>query len=199
MITPGQDPGEGPRGTRFGLCLSIFATQFRIGLLTFGGGVAMIPFFRRECVDRHKWLTEDEFIESVTTALSVPGPLAVTFSIILGRRCAGLAGAVAGVLGIISPSMALVIVAALILEGHANNPRVVSFLKGAGSAVIGLVAFAGCMLGRRIISGPIAALLAASVVVMVMFCSVHPLLAFLGVTIVAFAMDLREADDTTTS
>ena len=191
MKNPRQDPGGVLRGTTLGLCLSIFATQFRVSLLTFGGGVAMIPFFRRECVQRHRWLTEAEFIEVVTIALSVPGPLAVTFSMILGHRCAGISGAISGLCGIVLPSLLLVIMVASVFQRYAAHPLAAAFLKGAGSAVVGLIAFAAFMLGKRILSGHVAVLLAASLVIAVGFFSVHPVVALLCVTVVASLIDVR--------
>jgi len=189
--SPRRDPRGALRGTTLGLCLSIFATQFRVGLLTFGGGVAMIPSFRRECVQRRRWFTEEEFLEVVTTALSIPGPLAATFSMILGHRCAGVLGAISGLCGIVLPSLLLVIMVASVFQRYAAHPLAAAFLKGAGSAVVGLIAFAAFMLGKRILSGPVAVVLSASLVIAVGFFSVHPIVALLCVTIIASLIDVR--------
>jgi len=172
--------------------LSLFATQFKIGLLTFGGGVAMIPFFRREIVSRRRWVTEEQFLETLTTALAVPGPLAVSFSIIFGWRTARLPGAVAGLLGIVTPSLVIVALVAVPLHKYRGDPLLAAFLQGAGLAVVGLVAYAALMLGRRLLSGIVPAALAAGMLVAVIGFHVHPLLAFFCTCVAATVLDVRD-------
>lgn len=179
------------QSARLRYSLAFFATQFKVGLLTLGGGVAMIPFFRREIVARHQWATEEQFLETLTTALAVPGPLAVSFSTVFGWRTAGLPGAIAGFLGVVTPSIALVAIVAMPLQAHRNNPLLAAFLQGAGLGVVGLVTYTALLLGRRLLSGAPAMLLSVAMLVAVIGFSVHPLIAFLCTCVIATVFGVR--------
>ena len=62
----------------------LFWSFFKIGLFTFGGGYAMIPLIQREVIDRTGWIRREEFLDLLTLAQSVPGPLAVNTSVFVG-------------------------------------------------------------------------------------------------------------------
>ena len=70
----------------------VFATFFKIGAFTFGGGYAMIPLIQRETVDNHKWVTEDDILEIIAIAESTPGPIAINSATFVGYRTCALWG-----------------------------------------------------------------------------------------------------------
>ncbi|HEO72206.1 MAG TPA: chromate transporter, partial [Candidatus Hydrogenedentes bacterium] len=80
---------------------NLFWTFFRIGLLTFGGGVAMAAVMRYELVLKRRWLGEDDFVSAMSAATAVPGVIAVNLAFLQGQRFRGLPGAGAAVLGTI--------------------------------------------------------------------------------------------------
>ena len=61
------------------MLLQLFKSFFKIGAFTFGGGWAMISIIRREIVERHRWIADEEFLELLAVAQSLPGILAVTY------------------------------------------------------------------------------------------------------------------------
>lgn len=67
----------------------LFCSFFKIGIFTFGGGLAMIPFIEDEFVSKKKWLTSDEMRELALLAQTLPGVIAVNVSIFVGQRRAG--------------------------------------------------------------------------------------------------------------
>lgn len=69
------------------LYFRLFWAFFKIGAFTFGGGYAMIPLIQREVVDRKKWLEEDEFIDMLAIAQSVPGPISLNTAVFVGNKC----------------------------------------------------------------------------------------------------------------
>ncbi len=77
------------------MLFTIFASFFKIGLFTFGGGYAMIPLIEREMIDRRAWVGRREFLDLLTLAQSVPGPIAVNTAVFVGYRMRGLRGAAA--------------------------------------------------------------------------------------------------------
>jgi hypothetical protein len=68
------------------LYFRLFWAFFKIGAFTFGGGYAMIPLIQREVVDRKKWLEEDEFIDMLAIAQSVPGPISLNTAVFVGNK-----------------------------------------------------------------------------------------------------------------
>lgn len=117
----------------------IFASFFKIGLFTFGGGYAMIPIIERELIDKRKWIDRGEFLDLLTLAQSVPGPIAVNTSVFVGYRMRGLRGAVAALTGAVLPSFALILVIALFFAGIRQNPVVDAAFKGMRPAVVALI------------------------------------------------------------
>ena len=117
----------------------IFASFFKIGLFTFGGGYAMIPIIERELIDKRTWIDRGEFLDLLTLAQSVPGPIAVNTSVFVGYRMRGLRGAVAALTGAVLPSFALILVIALFFAGIRQNPVVDAAFKGMRPAVVALI------------------------------------------------------------
>ena len=66
--------------------LQLFTTFMKIGAFTFGGGGAMIPLIEREVVDKHKWISREDFIDELAVAQSLPGILAVNMSVLVGNK-----------------------------------------------------------------------------------------------------------------
>lgn len=83
--------------------LRMFAAFFKIGLFTFGGGLAMLPLIQKAAVDDYKWLTEEEMVDCVAVAQAMPGVIAINTATYVGNRKRGFAGALFATLGVILP------------------------------------------------------------------------------------------------
>ena len=94
----------------------VFATFFKIGAFTFGGGYAMIPLIQRETVDNHKWVTEDDILEIIAIAESTPGPIAINSATFVGYRTCGVLGSVAATLGVVLPSFMIIFALSFVLR-----------------------------------------------------------------------------------
>ena len=70
---------------------TIFASFFKIGLFTFGGGYAMLPLIEQELIAKRGWIEHKEFLDLLTLAQSVPGPIAINTSVFVGLRPAVVA------------------------------------------------------------------------------------------------------------
>jgi len=130
------------------ILLSLYLAFFRIGLFTIGGGYAMIPLMEAEMIDRHGWLTAAEFLDIVAVAEMTPGPVAVNAATFIGYRLAGLPGSLLCTLGVISPSLLILLLLSRFLMNFIRNPRAEQFLKGLRSAVIALILLAALNLGQ---------------------------------------------------
>lgn len=119
----------------------LFATFFKIGAFTFGGGWAMISIIEREIVDRHKWIPKDEFLDLLAVAQSMPGILAVNISVSVGDTVKGKRGSACAALGTILPSFLMILAIAIFLtpEMISTNPVVSAIFKGIRPAVVALI------------------------------------------------------------
>lgn len=118
---------------------SLFWTFFVISALTIGGGYAMIPVIASR-LTRRGWMAERDFYDLFALAQAVPGPLALTTSVLVGQRLLGLAGATAAFLAIMVPPVGAIILVSLLYAELADNPIVQGFLAGSYGTILGLVA-----------------------------------------------------------
>lgn len=119
----------------------LFATFFKIGAFTFGGGWAMISIIEREIVDKHRWLERQEFLDLLAVAQAVPGILAVNISVVVGDKLRGFKGSLAAALGTIAPSFMIILAIAMFLtpETITSNPTLTAIFKGLRPAVVALI------------------------------------------------------------
>lgn len=118
---------------------SLFATFFKIGLFTFGGGWAMIPVIEKEVVEKKKWLSKEEFLDALVISQSLPGILAVNISILVGQKHYGQKGSIVATLGTVLPSFILILLIAMFFVKIYDNPTVVAIFKGIRPAVVALI------------------------------------------------------------
>ena len=109
---------------------TIFVSFLKIGMFTFGGGYAMLPLIERELITKRKWIEQKEFLDLLTLAQSVPGPIAVNTAVFVGYKVRGLRGAAAALLGTVTPSFVIILVIAIFFAGIRQNPVVDAAFKG---------------------------------------------------------------------
>ena len=131
------------------LLWELFCVFFRIGLFTFGGGYAMISIIEDACVDRRGWITKEEMDDLVVVAESTPGPIAINCATYVGRRQAGLAGALCATLGVILPSFLVIFAISRFLDRFLEIRVVANAFKGIKLAVCILILDAGRRLFLR--------------------------------------------------
>ena len=117
----------------------VFATFFKIGAFTFGGGYAMIPLIQRETVDNHKWVTEDDILEIIAIAESTPGPIAINSATFVGYRTCGVLGSAAATLGVVLPSFAIIFAISFVLRQFQNLDAVQYAFNGIRAGVMALL------------------------------------------------------------
>lgn len=128
----------------------IFFTFFKIGALTFGGGLAMIPVIEREIVLKG-WISEDELNDYIAVSQSAPGMIAVNIATLVGIHLRKRIGALMAVLGVVLPSFIAIIFIAMFLREFDQIPLVQSALRGIMIVVIILLGFALFNLGKKAI------------------------------------------------
>ena len=111
--------------------LSLFLSFAKVGVMTFGGGYAMIPILEREIVDRQGWASSEELMDYYAVGQCTPGVIAVNTATFIGYKVGGIAGGVIATLGVVFPSLVIITLIAGILTNFADIPAV----KSAFSAV----------------------------------------------------------------
>lgn len=119
----------------------LFATFFKIGAFTFGGGWAMISIIEREIVDKHNWIERDDFLDLLAVAQSLPGILAVNIATAIGDKLRGMRGSILASAGTILPSFLIILAIAIFLTPDMikNNRVISSIFMGIRPAVVALI------------------------------------------------------------
>jgi chromate transporter len=127
---------------------SLARAFLKVGTTGFGGGIAVIAQIRRLVVGEKKWLSENEFLDAVSLAQSLPGANAVNAITYIGLRAAGLKGALVSVTSFIFPSF-LIMVGLAVAHGYLKDlPDAQRVFQGFNAAVVGLIAATVVRLGK---------------------------------------------------
>lgn len=118
----------------------LFWSFFKIGAFTLGGGYAMIPLIEQEMVERRRWISSDEFTETLTLAQSAPGPIAINSAVFVGYKMCGMKGVLATVLGTVIPSFVVILVVAMFFSDIRDYEVIERIFNGLRPAVVALIA-----------------------------------------------------------
>lgn len=118
----------------------IFWSFLRVGAFTIGGGYAMIPLMQRELVERHRWLSEEEFMDEVALSQAMPGVFAVNMASMTGYRLRGVSGAAAAIVGNVLVPIVFILLLAMFFRTFRENPIVDRIFMGLRPAVVALIA-----------------------------------------------------------
>ena len=88
--------------------LELFLTFAKMGVMTFGGGMAMLPILQREVVDNKHWVTEEELVDYYAIGQCTPGIIAVNTATFIGQKKGGVIGGVLATLGVVFPSLIII-------------------------------------------------------------------------------------------
>lgn len=125
----------------------VFVAFFAMNILGFGG---VLPFVRRMLVEEKGWLTEREFVEALALCQFLPGPNIVNLSIVVGRRFAGLRGALCATAGaILLPFLVIVTLGAIYLS-YGHLPIVREAFTGIAAAAAGLIMATATKMARAL-------------------------------------------------
>ena len=109
----------------------LFWTFAKMGVMTFGGGMAMLPILQREVVDSKGWATEEELTDYYAIGQCTPGIIAVNTATFIGQKYGGWAGGIVATLGVVFPSVVII----SILAGLISNFADLSWVKDAFAGI----------------------------------------------------------------
>ena len=119
--------------------LKLLFTFFKIGLFSFGGGYAMIPFMQREIIEKHKWLSSSEFVDIIGISQMTPGPVSVNSATFVGYKVSGIVGSIFATLGITVISFILVSIASKAIDKFKESKYLKAALLGMRPVLIALI------------------------------------------------------------
>jgi len=130
------------------ILLNLYLSFAKVGLFTFGGGYAMLPLIESEIIHGRGWLTVREFTDIVAIAEVTPGPIAVNSATFVGYRLAGVLGGIVATLGLVTPSVVIVLALAMLAKRFENSIGLARVKSCMRPAVVGLIAAAALTVAR---------------------------------------------------
>jgi chromate transporter len=124
-------------------------TFFKIGLFSFGGGYAILAMIQQEVVLKHAWLTDAEFVQIVAISQMTPGPIAINAATFIGYQKAGIPGSLLCTLGVILPSLIIMLLITISYLKLRNQKWFQMVFKRLRLLSIGLIAAALIMVLRH--------------------------------------------------
>lgn len=140
---------------------TLFITFAKVGVMTFGGGYAMLPILEREVVNNHDWATSDELMDYYAVGQCTPGAIAVNVSTFIGYKLHGILGGIVATLGVVFPSVVIITLLASILKAFQSNVYVSKAFAGIRIAVCALLLTAVIKLVKKAVSNVTTAVIAA--------------------------------------
>ena len=111
--------------------LELFLTFAKMGVMTFGGGMAMLPILQREVVDNKHWATEEELVDYYAIGQCTPGIIAVNTATFIGQKKGGAIGGILATLGLVFPSLVII----SLLAGLITNFSHLAWVKNAFAGI----------------------------------------------------------------
>jgi len=121
--------------------LQLYFEFFKIGLFAIGGGMATVPFLK-DLGQVTAWFTSEELANMIAISECTPGPIGVNMATYVGYTCAGVLGGIVATLGLITPSIIIILIVAAILDKFRDNKYVKAAFYGLRPASVGLIAAA---------------------------------------------------------
>lgn len=119
--------------------LTLYCVMFKIGCFTFGGGWSIIAQIEEEFCKKRDWVTEEQILDFMSVAKSLPGIMIVNYSVLFGYTVSGISGAFSASLGLVSPAVLVIAVITNFYDMFSNNPYVMRVMNGVRSAVIPVI------------------------------------------------------------
>lgn len=121
------------------LCLQLLLSFMKIGVVTFGGGYAMIPIIEEETSKKRKWISGEDLLDVVALSESTPGPIAICAASFIGYKVTGLLGAFCATLGVVLPSFVIIYLISIFLQQF-NSLNIVKYaFTGIRAGVLALI------------------------------------------------------------
>ncbi|MCI1210156.1 MAG: chromate transporter [Treponema sp.] len=179
--------------------LDLYVTFFKIGSVTFGGGIAMLPILERELVDKRHWTDNNELLDYYAIAQTTPGIIAVNVSTFIGHKRAGIAGGIFATLGVASPSIVIISLIAKFISTIDEIDWVKKALAGINIAVAANLTYSTVKFAQRSVKNFFGAVMFLAAFVAIFFFNIKTVwvifsAVFIGIVQAFFTGQLNRAD-----
>ena len=173
------------------ILLDMFVTFAKVGVMTFGGGYAMLPILQREVVDNKHWATEEELMDYFAIGQCTPGVIAVNTATFIGQKTKGILGGIIATLGVVFPSIIIISLLAGVIEAFSHIIWVKNAFGGIRICVCVLILNAVTKLSKKAIVNIPTLLILAIVALGSCFTDISPVVfvifsALTGIVLKAF-------------
>ena len=150
----------------------LYAVFFKMGIVNFGGGYALLPLLQKELVDKRGWTTNEEITDYYAIGQCTPGAIAVNVSTFIGYKIKGVLGGIVATLGFVSPAFIIIFLIATVLNQFSDLWYVQSAFKAIRACVFVLILSAIIKLSKKSIVDWITLGLAATVLLLTVFTEI---------------------------
>ncbi len=175
------------------LLLQLYTAFLRIGGLTFGGGLTMLPMLKYELVEKKKWLKEDELLDCYAIGQCTPGIIAVNTATFVGYKKAGIAGGIFATLGMITPSLVIITIIAACLQNFMDNVWLSHALMGVRGIVCALMMNTVLNLARKSLINKTSVVICAVVFAAALLTNIPTILIVFLAAVVGIVLEVLHA------
>ena len=165
---------------RFKLLCQLFISFAKIGVMTFGGGLAMLPMLERELVENKKWVKTEEILDYYAVGQCTPGIIAVNTATFVGYKQSKVLGAIFATVGVVFPSVVIISVIAAVLSNFADIPAVQHAFAGIRIAVCALITSAVIKLAKSNVKNLVQIIIAVASFVIIAVFGASPVVVVIG-------------------
>jgi chromate transporter len=173
------------------ILLDMFLTFAKVGVMTFGGGYAMLPILQREVVDNKGWATEEELMDYFAIGQCSPGVIAVNTATFIGQKNKGTIGGIFATLGVVFPSLLIISALAGVIEAFSHIGWVQNAFGGIRVCVCVLIFNAVTKLWKKSVKDKIAVVICLAVFLASVVFEVSPVLCVLLAGIAGVVINTR--------
>jgi chromate transporter len=156
--------------------LELASTFLKIGAFGFGGPFSLLAIMEKEVVERRRWLSVEDFTQSVAIGTMTPGPIFFAAAVFIGYRLRGILGAVVSGLAVLLPSFILVVIIAALYLRVERAPWVVAVSRGIAAGVVGLFISVVLKTGRALMTDSISVLVVVAAFLLLFIFRTDPII-----------------------
>ncbi len=160
----------------FKLLGQLYLAFLRIGGLTFGGGLTMLPMLKYELVEKKKWVSEDELLDCYAIGQCTPGIIAVNTATFVGYKKGGVAGGIASTAGMVTPSLVIITLLASFLQSFMDHVWIQHAFMGVRGIVCALMLNTVVNLAKKSLTGVFSCVICGIVLVTCLLTKVPTIL-----------------------
>lgn len=175
------------------ILLDLFLTLAKVGVMTFGGGYAMLPILQREVVDKKKWATEEELADYFAIGQCTPGVIAVNTATFVGQKNKGILGGIIATLGVVFPSLVIITAIAGLISAFSDNVWVTHAFNGVRVCVCVLILKSVIKLFKSAVSDVWGVLIFIAVALLAFFTSLSPAIFVVAAAVLGIIIKELEA------